>query len=147
MSTDTHPIVLEDGQLDLLLLVLVLLRGRVVLLLALLRAAAQTQHQVERRLLLDVVVAQRPAVLQLLAGEDQPLLVGRNACTTAHGRHESASFHNQSSGHGISTHGRSERYRRYRTITNIDHNKCETATLFRITDVVTFALMTFDSRF
>ena len=29
----------------------------------------------ERRLLLDVVIGQRPAVLELLAGEDQPLLV------------------------------------------------------------------------
>jgi hypothetical protein len=42
-------------------------------------AAAQTQHQVQRRLLLDVVVGQRAAVLQLLARKDQPLLVRRNA--------------------------------------------------------------------
>jgi hypothetical protein len=34
---------------------------------------------VERRLLLDVVVAQRAAVLELLAGEDEALLVGRDA--------------------------------------------------------------------
>jgi len=34
---------------------------------------------VERRLLLDVVVGQRAAVLQLLASEDQALLVGRDA--------------------------------------------------------------------
>ena len=33
----------------------------------------------ERRLLLDVVVAQRTAILQLLAGKDQALLVRRNA--------------------------------------------------------------------
>ena len=33
----------------------------------------------ERRLLLDVVVAQRAAVLELLAGEDEALLVGRDA--------------------------------------------------------------------
>ena len=32
-----------------------------------LHAAAQTKHQVERRLLLDVVVGQRTAILQLLA--------------------------------------------------------------------------------
>merc|ERR1712100_212646 len=38
-------------------------------------STSQPQHQVERRLLLDVVVGQRPAVLQLLASEDQPLLV------------------------------------------------------------------------
>ena len=44
-----------------------------------LHAAAQPEHQVERRLLLDVVVGQRAAVLELLAGEDQALLVGRDA--------------------------------------------------------------------
>ena len=45
-----------------------------------LHATAQTQHQVQGRLLLDVVVGQRAAVLQLLAGEDQTLLVGWDAC-------------------------------------------------------------------
>merc|ERR1711959_493046 len=43
-----------------------------------LHAAAQPQHQVERGLLLDVVVAERAPVLQLLAGEDQALLVRRD---------------------------------------------------------------------
>ena len=38
-------------------------------------AAAQTQHQVERGLLLDVVVGERAAVLELPAGKDQALLV------------------------------------------------------------------------
>ena len=33
----------------------------------------------ERRLLLDVVVAQRAAIFQLLAREDEALLVGRDA--------------------------------------------------------------------
>eukprot|EP00197_Chlamydomonas_leiostraca_P002840 CAMPEP_0202857520 /NCGR_PEP_ID=MMETSP1391-20130828/425_1 /ASSEMBLY_ACC=CAM_ASM_000867 /TAXON_ID=1034604 /ORGANISM="Chlamydomonas leiostraca, Strain SAG 11-49" /LENGTH=191 /DNA_ID=CAMNT_0049536329 /DNA_START=188 /DNA_END=764 /DNA_ORIENTATION=+ len=42
-------------------------------------ATAQAQHQVEGGLLLDVVVSQGAAVLQLLAGEDQTLLVRRNA--------------------------------------------------------------------
>ena len=42
-------------------------------------AAAQPRHQVEGRLLLDVVVRERAAVLELLAGEDQTLLVGRGA--------------------------------------------------------------------
>jgi len=59
--------------------VLDLLRGGVDLLLSLLGTTAQTQDQVERRLLLDVVVGQRPAVLELLAGEDQALLVGWDA--------------------------------------------------------------------
>lgn len=42
-------------------------------------ATAQAQHQVQRALLLDVVVRKRAAVLQLLAGEDQTLLVRGNA--------------------------------------------------------------------
>merc|ERR1740139_1673816 len=44
-----------------------------------LHAAAQAQHQVKRRLLLDVVVRQRAAILELLAGEDQALLIWRDA--------------------------------------------------------------------
>ena len=44
-----------------------------------LHAAAQAEHQVERRFLLDVVVRQRAAVFQLLAGKDQALLVWRDA--------------------------------------------------------------------
>ncbi len=39
---------------------------------------AQTEHKVERRLLLDVVVRERAAVLELLTGKDQTLLVGGN---------------------------------------------------------------------
>ena len=46
-----------------------------------LHAAAQAQHQVQRALLLDVVVGQRAAVLELLAGEDQALLVRGDACS------------------------------------------------------------------
>ena len=71
----THLVELEDGQLDLLPLVLDLLGGRVVLLLALLGTTTQAEHQVQGRLLLDVVVAQGATILQLLAGEDQTLLV------------------------------------------------------------------------
>merc|ERR1711881_33252 len=44
-----------------------------------LHPAAQPQHQVQRALLLDVVVRKRAAVLELLAGEDEALLVGRDA--------------------------------------------------------------------
>ena len=44
-----------------------------------LHATAQAQDQVQRGLLLDVVVRERPAILELLAGEDQALLVRRNA--------------------------------------------------------------------
>jgi hypothetical protein len=42
-------------------------------------AAAQTQHEVQSRLLLDVVVGQRAPVLQLLAGEDEALLIRGDA--------------------------------------------------------------------
>ena len=41
--------------------------------------ATQTQHQVQSRLLLDVVVSQGAAILQLLASKNQPLLVRRDA--------------------------------------------------------------------
>jgi len=44
-----------------------------------LAAAAQPEDEVERRLLLDVVVAEGPAVLELLAREDEALLVGGDA--------------------------------------------------------------------
>jgi len=40
---------------------------------------AQTEHKVKRGLLLNVVVRESAAVLELLAGEDQTLLVGRDA--------------------------------------------------------------------
>jgi len=42
-------------------------------------AAAEAKHQVERRLLLNVVVGQGATVLQLLAGENQSLLIRRNS--------------------------------------------------------------------
>jgi hypothetical protein len=44
-----------------------------------LHTTPESEHKVESRLLLDVVVAQGPAIFQLLAGEDKPLLIGRNA--------------------------------------------------------------------
>ena len=40
-------------------------------------ASAQAKHEVERRLLLDVVVGQRASVLELLVGEDEAP-IGRN---------------------------------------------------------------------
>jgi hypothetical protein len=49
------------------------------LLLSLLGTTTETEDQVKRGLLLDVVIAESTAVLELLAGEDQALLVGRNA--------------------------------------------------------------------
>merc|ERR1719274_164688 len=41
-------------------------------------ATAEAQHQVQRGLLLDVIVRQRPPILELLAREDKALLVGRD---------------------------------------------------------------------
>ena len=49
---------------------------------AALAAAVEAEHQVQRRLLLDVVVGQRALVLQLLPGEDQALLVRRDPCNS-----------------------------------------------------------------
>ena len=46
------------------------------LLFALLRTTTEAEHKVKGRLLLDVVVAERAAILELLAREDQALLVG-----------------------------------------------------------------------
>uniref|UniRef100_A0A453IK05 Uncharacterized protein n=1 Tax=Aegilops tauschii subsp. strangulata TaxID=200361 RepID=A0A453IK05_AEGTS len=43
-------------------------------------ASAEPEDEMEGRLLLDVVVGKGAAVLQLLAGEDQPLLVRRDPC-------------------------------------------------------------------
>ncbi len=44
-----------------------------------LHTAAETEHEMQGALLLDVVVRKGPAVLKLLAGKDQPLLIGRDA--------------------------------------------------------------------
>jgi hypothetical protein len=43
-------------------------------------AAAEAEHQVQRGLLVDAVVGQSAVVIQLLPGEDEPLLVRRDAC-------------------------------------------------------------------
>ena len=39
----------------------------------------EAEHQVEGGLLLDVVVGESAAILELLAGEDEALLIGRDA--------------------------------------------------------------------
>ena len=51
-----HLVVLQNGELHLLVHVLHLLGGLVLLLLMLLATTAQTKHQVQGRLLLNVVV-------------------------------------------------------------------------------------------
>ncbi len=42
-------------------------------------AAAQSEDEVKGGLLLNVVIAECPPVLELLAREDEPLLLGRNS--------------------------------------------------------------------
>merc|ERR1719504_426866 len=44
-----------------------------------LHTATETENQVQSRLLLDVVVRKGAAILELLAGEDETLLIGGNA--------------------------------------------------------------------
>ena len=68
----------ELEQLHLLLLAGVwntLLGGERLLLPLLLLTATETKHKVQGRVLLDRVVLESVAILQLLAGEDQALLV------------------------------------------------------------------------
>lgn len=72
-------VVLEHRQLGFLALVLDLLRRGVNFLLPLLGATAQPQNKVKGRLFLDVVVRKGSAVFELLAGEDQALLIRRDA--------------------------------------------------------------------
>ena len=72
-------VVLERSHLDLAVFVLNLLGSRVRLLLALLGTTTQTKYEVQGRLLLNVVVTQSAAILELLTSEDQTLLVRRNA--------------------------------------------------------------------
>jgi len=79
LSVTVDLVVLKHGQFGLLALVLDLLGGGVDLLLSLLATTTQTQHQVEGALLLDVVVGKSATVLELLAGEDQTLLVRGDA--------------------------------------------------------------------
>merc|ERR1712062_741246 len=66
-------VVLQHGELDLPLLV-----GGVVLLLPLLGSSSEPEDEVEGGLLLDVVVGESAAILQLLTSEDQSLLIWRN---------------------------------------------------------------------
>ena len=72
-------VVFEDGKLDFLVLMLVLLGCGVILLLAFLGTTTKAQHEMKRRFLLDVVVGQSTAILELLASEDQSLLIRRNS--------------------------------------------------------------------
>ena len=44
-----------------------------------LHSATQTEHEVEGGLFLDIVVRKGATIFKLLAGEDETLLIGRNA--------------------------------------------------------------------
>jgi hypothetical protein len=79
LSITIHLVVLEHCQLGLLALMLDFLGRSVNLLLTLLGATSKTQDEMEGRLLLDVVVGEGAAVFELLASEDQALLVRRDA--------------------------------------------------------------------
>jgi len=72
-------VIFENGQLGLLPLVLDLLRGGVHLLLPLLSATTESEDEVQGGLLLDIIVAQGPAIFKLLAGKDESLLIRRDS--------------------------------------------------------------------
>ena len=74
LAADHPPLVELKGELQEV--------GRDVSGAAAATAAAEAEHKVERRLLLDVVVGQSAAFLQLLPGEDQPLLIRRDPYMT-----------------------------------------------------------------
>jgi hypothetical protein len=78
LSITVDLVVTQYCHLDLLALVLDLLGGSVILLLSLLTTSSKTKHQVQSRLLLNVVVGEGSAVFQLLTSKDQSLLVRRN---------------------------------------------------------------------
>ena len=69
-----HPrVALPANQLVLVVLPRQNLQGRLD------DASAQPQHQMQGRLLLDVVVSQGASILELLSGEDETLLIRRDA--------------------------------------------------------------------
>merc|ERR1712055_432477 len=78
-SLVTDLVILQGSKLDFLMLVLNLLGGSVILRLALLAATTKAEDQVQGGLFLDVVVGQSAAILQLLAGKDQSLLIWGDA--------------------------------------------------------------------
>ena len=73
-----NTVVLESLKRNGLVNTLSLLWLGVDLLLTLLSSSAQTEHKVKGRLFLDVIVAERATVLQLLSGKNKTLLIRRN---------------------------------------------------------------------
>ena len=72
-------VVLQGSELNLLMHVLNLLWLGVGLLLTLLTTTTKTEHQVQGRLLLNVVVGKSTSILELLTSEDQTLLIRWNS--------------------------------------------------------------------
>ena len=70
---------LQDGQLNGLALMLDLLGGGVGLLLLLLGTTTEAKDKMESGLLLNVVVRESAAIFQLLAGENETLLIRRDS--------------------------------------------------------------------
>ena len=79
LSVVVNLVVGQHSQLVLSVLVLDLLWGGVDLLLSLLTTTSQSQHQVQSRFLLDVVVRKGSTIFQLLTSKNQTLLVWRNS--------------------------------------------------------------------
>eukprot|EP01104_Vermistella_antarctica_P009881 TRINITY_DN2594_c0_g1_i13.p1 TRINITY_DN2594_c0_g1~~TRINITY_DN2594_c0_g1_i13.p1 ORF type:complete len:144 (-),score=20.48 TRINITY_DN2594_c0_g1_i13:308-739(-) len=73
-------VVVQHGQLDLGVPVLDLFGLGVHLLLALLTTTTKTEHEMEGAFLLNVVVGEGAAILELLTGEDKTLLVRGDSC-------------------------------------------------------------------
>lgn len=73
-----NTVVLEDGEGDLLALVLNLLGGGVSLLLLLFGTTTETEDQMKGGFLLNVVVRKGTTVFKLLTSEDQTLLIRGN---------------------------------------------------------------------
>ena len=67
-----------------------------------LATTAQAQHQVERRLRLNVVIGESAAIFELLTGENQTLLVRRNTYARIHKpNHIRQSSHNHHKTHDV----------------------------------------------
>ena len=72
-----HLVVFQDSQLSLFSLMFVLL-GSGMRFLPSLSSTTTSQHKMENKLLLNVVVRQRTSIFQSLASNDQSLLIRRN---------------------------------------------------------------------
>jgi hypothetical protein len=79
LAVTLDTVVLERLERNGLVHTLGLLWLGVNLLLTLLSSSAQAQHKVKGGLLLDVVVAERAAIFELLSSKNQTLLIWRNS--------------------------------------------------------------------